>query len=455
MLKYPRHLLPLIHRFWQRREQLEPTAGPLFSLPGDQTLLEILSTAYHVSLLTDEKRRCRFRVVFMLKKDLENVTRLLKDRPPIRVFRFSEPRPFTVDELRRLSPATDRWQSLIFVQIEERPDGPADLQIVGVVDKGFTSWGIRFRNTSPPPFLMISSTEPGHLAVGQGRESFLVLRKGKIFRPSMEYLREGPISEFFRDSHEELRYQVDLPAAPTEVDPPPVSNLTDTDPPSSMQRAKPKSDLFETIHTHFLVRILFEIRERGHGGALLIVPEACDPGDSRLERILRFKYPGTYENTWNLLQKLSRLSCDEEILTKRCEHLGQGHHDLLHLSQIELHAKRIEDRLTDIIRFISALSGVDGAIIMTDRFRLLGFGAEIIVQSPELTHVLVVESSLRKPLKPQAIESYGTRHRSAFRFCHAMPDSVAFVLSQDGGVKAVKKVGEDVVLWPQVSLMDF
>lgn len=452
MHKYPRHLLPLIRHFWERQQQKESAENPLFALPDDRTLLEILNTAYHVSLLTDEKRRCRFRAVFMMKDDLENAGRVLKNRPPIRVFRFAEPRPFSVEELRRLSPATDRWQSLIFVQVspgQASPGNPgqeseSNLHIDGVVDKGLTTWGMRFRHTSPPPFLVVSSMEPGHLAIGQGRESFLVLRKGKIFRPSMEYLQEGPISDFFRASHEELRYQVDLPAPTESAGEDSLRHIP----------ADPKSDLFGAIHTHFLVRLLFEIRERGHGGALLIVPEACSAGDSRLDSILRYKYPGTYENVWIMLQKLSRLSATEEAMALH----PQGVHarsDALHISQIELHSKRIEDRLIDIIRFISALSGVDGAIIMTDRFRLLGFGAEIIVQSPELSHVQVVESSLRKPLKPQSIENYGTRHRSAFRFCHAMPDSVAFVLSQDGGVKAVKRVGEEVILWPQVSLMDF
>ncbi len=43
---------------------------------------------------------------------------------------------------------------------------------------------------------------------------------------------------------------------------------------------------------------------------------------------------------------------------------------------------------------------------------------------------------------------YGTRHRSAFRFVDKMEPSVAFILSQDGGIKAATKVGERVVMWP-------
>jgi len=45
-------------------------------------------------------------------------------------------------------------------------------------------------------------------------------------------------------------------------------------------------------------------------------------------------------------------------------------------------------------------------------------------------------------------EGYGMRHRSAFRFVEQMPASIAFVLSQDGGIKAVAKVNERIVMWP-------
>ena len=43
---------------------------------------------------------------------------------------------------------------------------------------------------------------------------------------------------------------------------------------------------------------------------------------------------------------------------------------------------------------------------------------------------------------------YGTRHRSAFRFVASMEPSVGFIVSQDGGVKAVRQVGSKLVMWP-------
>jgi hypothetical protein len=45
------------------------------------------------------------------------------------------------------------------------------------------------------------------------------------------------------------------------------------------------------------------------------------------------------------------------------------------------------------------------------------------------------------------VEDFGTRHRSAFRFCMAYPAGVAIVCSQDGGVRFVRSVDGQVELF--------
>jgi hypothetical protein len=47
---------------------------------------------------------------------------------------------------------------------------------------------------------------------------------------------------------------------------------------------------------------------------------------------------------------------------------------------------------------------------------------------------------------------FGTRHRSMMRHCAAYPDSVGFVVSQDGDVRAISRVGEQIVLWDNIRL---
>ena len=109
----------------------------------------------------------------------------------------------------------------------------------------------------------------------------------------------------------------------------------------------------------------------------------------------------------------------------------------------------LDEALSDVSQAIASLTSVDGAVLMTDRFSVLGFGTEVVASSPSLTQVHSM--TLSEKLTPVPVESFGTRHRSAFRFCSSLEDAVAFIVSHDGGVKAVKRVGKNVVLWPDIN----
>jgi DNA integrity scanning protein DisA with diadenylate cyclase activity len=105
-----------------------------------------------------------------------------------------------------------------------------------------------------------------------------------------------------------------------------------------------------------------------------------------------------------------------------------------------------EHQITDGLQVLAALSGVDGAVVLTDRLRLVGFGAELRA-SARLSGIYRARDSLAQERETISPESFGTRHRSAFRFCAQHARGCAFVHSQDGGMRAVKRIGEDVVYW--------
>ena len=46
----------------------------------------------------------------------------------------------------------------------------------------------------------------------------------------------------------------------------------------------------------------------------------------------------------------------------------------------------------------------------------------------------------------------GMRHRAGYRFCSAVPDSVAFVISQDGTIEACTQHDGKVVVYDNVAL---
>src|SRR6266496_1181844 len=84
---------------------------------------------------------------------------------------------------------------------------------------------------------------------------------------------------------------------------------------------------------------------------------------------------------------------------------------------------------------IGGLTAVDGAVVLSDRWDVLAFGAKIgrTESGPFVEEVLVREPILgHTPIKVPASEVGGTRHLSAAQFVHEQRDSLALVASQDG-----------------------
>jgi DNA integrity scanning protein DisA with diadenylate cyclase activity len=106
-----------------------------------------------------------------------------------------------------------------------------------------------------------------------------------------------------------------------------------------------------------------------------------------------------------------------------------------------------EDAARDAARFIASLTAVDGAVVLTDTLRIIGFGAEVTTSFSGGDKVHAAHTAEATDSKEVRFSEYGTRHRSAFRFVASMEPSVGFIMSQDGGVKAVRQVGSKLVMW--------
>src|SRR5438477_9778578 len=91
-----------------------------------------------------------------------------------------------------------------------------------------------------------------------------------------------------------------------------------------------------------------------------------------------------------------------------------------------------EDAARDAARFIASLTAVDGAVVLTDTLRIIGFGVEVTTSLSGVDKVYVTEDADGTDVKETRFAEFGTRHRSAFRFAASMEQAVAFVLSQDG-----------------------
>jgi hypothetical protein len=107
-----------------------------------------------------------------------------------------------------------------------------------------------------------------------------------------------------------------------------------------------------------------------------------------------------------------------------------------------------EDAARDAARFTALLTAVDGAVVLTAACRIIGFGAEVKANFSGIHKIHVAQDQVGRQSKEVSFMEYGTRHRSAFRFVGSMESAVAIVMSQDGGVKALRQVGPRLLMWP-------
>jgi len=435
---YPDALLEVVKQRWATGSSLRSSSAKV-PLPEDKYILDLLHIAFQASLLSEEGRPLSFRIVFCTPQELrKDVSLRNRNRPLI----FSQPRPLSISELVGLAPAVDPSQSLIGVTAGGR-DG---LLVWGLVDAGLSwweftrgEWRADLGGSPPPDFLTVSSSRRGSLTVSRQGIVICGLHQGVISVPTLQVLTTGPFGDFLNpiavSFHQDLLAKLGA---------------------KHYDKEGHDEDYPQTFVLGFIERILIRVMERGHGGTLLLVPDNWNHDDSRLRDRLMIKYPMDDADTWETLLKTLRLHrsyYDRYFPAWNSKTVKQQDFQVLHHLDHEL--ADTQDLVRDRANLIARLTGVDGAVVLTTRLRLLGFGAEIVAQSPALKMVAIAEDAKAKAITKRPLEDFGTRHRSALRFCSTHEDVAALVVSQDGDIRAMLRVGADVVMWPSVGVSSF
>ena len=169
-----------------------------------------------------------------------------------------------------------------------------------------------------------------------------------------------------------------------------------------------------------LFQIVDDVLLQRHGGALIFCP------DTNLEGIeLRHPLEGV---------DLERLMIDYWSL---CLRGFQALKSRDSTAVSELASEYFRDRLglRSKIRGVASLANVDGCVVLSHSFKVLGFGGKITART---TKPCIVADSGEKIFE---IENLGTRHQSAYHLCGQVPGTVAVVVSQDGTLRSF--VGEE------------
>lgn len=418
-------------------------------------LVEIVQLAYYSSMKSDESRRVNCTLTFVDSSNPagDDPKRV---RPQRRTYvPFEKRLALTCRNLVKLAHAAPPWAACIAVTAVAE-----ELFIVGLFDQEIHhrnalnhEQGDRFDR---PGLFQIEISGIGALAVLDDNTLIATLSQDTVVQQFHDVLRLGPVSEVIREiSRKHLREVKRLlkdKSAPLPID---LGYLV-------------AEQLIKT-----LARILLSMKRSGHGGALLLTPRFNT-------KDLRTKYTINYDKLDRLIpehvtNQIIRRLCDWVIAQRIATEGGRMKKSLFgfredQLEQMPLRshsdirlAKSIAKSRGDDVRkgqaggvaFVSGLAQVDGLILLAEGAIVHGFGVEITcAKSPKSVLLAHDEKASQNKLTVLDYSHFGTRHRSMMRYCNAHKGAVGFVISQDGDIRAMTKLGESIVVWENLILQE-
>ncbi len=407
------------------------------SFPSDEHLQSILDVIYHSSFTTEELRKTAVRIAYVLPKDTQGKDNFLNTYdPPIKL---SEVISYNVGELLKITPAFSPNYSIIVVapnnDVSPIKSEDNSLVIWGIMNIGQDYFNLINGKSSAafalPNFLVIGVTAPGFLTMSTMGRVLLKIRNGQLVFPSINELSESAVGKHLADSAAQLYGDI-CKKLNTKV----YSNDDSNEHPYQ-------------VYYRTIANIMRQTREHFHGGTFIIVPNELTIEDERLKDRINLKYKIQPLSIWDELVK-------EAVSNKK--YFDKVFKKSITLSELKENGKQdtiregAEQKIFEYEFFVSKLSSVDGAVLLNQRLDILGFGGEITASSSSLQIVRKAHDAYGNKWTEVSIQSFGTRHRSALRFCSSYENACAFVISQDGSAKAIKRVGSHVYMWDDITI---
>ena len=395
-------------------------------LPEPEAFEQLLSIAYQASLLQEEERPVRFRLL------VGDPARLpLGVGPPagLHCLRFAQSRRYDEHEISRLAPAAKFTRALIGV----RSVGES-FEIWGMLQSG-PRWLQSARGGRPLPSpvpsdaVVVRVVGPGRLAVALGEVILAELRGGQLQTGTMDVFESNWLSSRF------VRLRTEL--------------LAEHDEAMRGRGAAPLDpNVTRKIAQQMVKRLIATMRDAHHGGTLLLVSRERAASLVEEGGTIRLKYAFTDEEPRRRYRSLI-LAVMRELALGADRAAGPVGWDTYRASTRPAIVS-LDEAILEMSQLLAALGEVDGAVLLTDSFEILGFGGEIVGNMREIRsvrHALDLEGTSSEEVP---IDHVGTRHRSAYRLCAQEPSAIAIVVSHDGGVQFVASRDGTTTYWEHV-----
>jgi len=428
---YPPQFAEALRKRWDERE----FATKL--LPEDSSLVVLVDTMFQASLLREEADPVQCRILFA-----EPTAFGAEGEEPFRklhVLKFANPTAYSPHNLRKLAGAAGYYRSLLTVGT----DDAGNLIIWGMVITG-TKWVNNVRGGKPhgiplPNNLVLQILGPGHLVAASGYERVLESTRGQLLTEGFDPFLSMWLPKRFGGIRESLLQQLSEGHSCE-------SSLSTTDVSNDSYAGTKMCDSFiKDVAQSVVRRVLRLVRIGGHGGMLIYLPDgAADTSlpDDWFRFRVRFEPETSTLRFRTLMLRLMKRSLEVG------EALGLAvvtWNDYQQMQDAEL--SEIDSAMVEFGHLLADLMSVDGSLVLDRSFRLIGFGAEILGDTPALRIERALDLEAEKTVTENA-DTSGTRHRSAFRLVSGLPEAIAVVVSQDGDVRFVANHREKLTYWP-------
>jgi hypothetical protein len=422
--RYPHHLAKLV------AERLHSARG---RTPPESVLTRLLETLYFASLKTDEGRRvhCTVDYVDPRQADVDLAKQIRADQWTYA--RFDRVLPFDVRNVAKLARAADPEVSSLAVFSDRKHR----LFTWGMVDQE-PRYGEAIALDAPahqerPGLFQATIAGSGNIAVYHRGILVGSLMQNALVQEYHNVLWSGPVHAILKDHlHRSWAKRREGAAGPRLAAP------HDAAAPAAIARAAHPELLTSGLLLRWInavCRILVNIQRYRHGGGLLIVPQPSSEG-------LDIKYRLTYDRLLTALAGLVRYqlapALDAAADALRAFHRGLDEH---------------RNEVLGAIRFIASLTSVDGVILLDRSLTVRGFGVELRTDNT-LSRVFLAGDAAASPelLRETDSTHFGTRHRAMMRYCHAREGALGFVVSQDGEIQAMTRIGSRLVVWENIDV---
>jgi len=404
--------------------------------PSLKVLTELFTTMYYTSLKTEESQFIKVTVTLVNHDTIKEFDEDSDELDKWRYYPFNERQEFNVKNMVKLSKAADPWSSSLAVY----SDSNEKLYINGMIDQAihYQSFLNYERDEKPdhPGIIQTMINGIGILNVMLDYQSLATLNQNSLIKLYPNVFKLGPVFDFLKrfsaipDDRLETLLDIDL----------------DED---------SRDDINEVIYdftVQAICRILLKMKNYHHGGAILITRNTKEN--------LTVKYGLKYNRIPTAIEHLVSAIGTEEHYEEKIEKLLEKKmsipaEDFEEYNENKADIDSCYDEMIGAVRFTASLSCVDGLVLMSPRLDVHGFGTVIAKTTPPKYIYISNASRISSNTIELQSNHYGTRHQSMFAYCLQHPESVGFVISQDGEIRAIKSVEGKVYMWENIRVYQF